>query len=377
MPADPSRIVLPPELLPVRRPLRLGPVEGARRGGRRAGRAAPATTSAPATASATVQVGRRARPRRPRRAVLAPRRLRGAARQRRHHRVLGRGHVRARSSGAASTSCSASSPPSSPAATAPRPHLDDPEVIESAARHASRAARPSATVDAYCWPQNETSTGVMLPVRRPDGVDAPTSSCSSTRRPAPAACAFDPTQFDVYYFAPQKCFAGDGGLWLARVLPRRASSASSASRPSDRWVPAEPRPRDRARALAARPDLQHAGARHAVPARRPDRLDARPRRARVGGGPVRPQRRDPLRLGRGERGRDAVRRQARRAQPRRRHDRLRRRRRRRGDRRRRCGPTASSTPSRTASSAATSSGSRCSRRSSPTTSPSSPARSTT
>ncbi len=115
------------------------------------------------------------------------------------------------------------------------PHLDDPEVIESApGTHPSPEA--SATVDAYCWPHNETSTGVALPIRRPDGataeqlvlVDA-TSAAGGVR--------FDPTQTDAYYFAPQKCFGGDGGLWLAAISPAAAARIERIAA-TDRWVPA-------------------------------------------------------------------------------------------------------------------------------------------
>jgi phosphoserine aminotransferase len=121
------------------------------------------------------------------------------------------------------------------AATKAAPHLDDPEVIESPpGTHPSPAA--STAVDAYCWPQNETSTGVMLPVTRPDAatpdqlvlVDA-TSGAGGLR--------FDPAQADVYYFAPQKNFAGDGGLWLAAVSPAAVARIERLAA-TDRWVPA-------------------------------------------------------------------------------------------------------------------------------------------
>ncbi len=115
------------------------------------------------------------------------------------------------------------------------PHLGDPEVIESApGTHPSPHA--NADVDAYCWPQNETSTGVMLPVVRPEGatpeqlvlVDA-TSGAGGLR--------FDPAQTDVYYFAPQKSFGSDGGLWLATVSPTAIARIERISA-SERWVPA-------------------------------------------------------------------------------------------------------------------------------------------
>jgi phosphoserine aminotransferase len=120
-------------------------------------------------------------------------------------------------------------------ATRTAPHLDDPEVIESPpGTHPT--AHANADVDAYCWPQNETSTGVMLPIVRPDGagddqlvlIDA-TSGAGGLR--------FDPRQVDVYYFAPQKSFGSDGGLWLAAVSPT-ATARIERLAASDRWVPA-------------------------------------------------------------------------------------------------------------------------------------------
>lgn len=121
------------------------------------------------------------------------------------------------------------------AVTRAAPHLDDPEVVESPpGTHPLPHA--SADVDAYCWPQNETSTGVMLPVARPEGagtdqlvlVDA-TSAAGGLR--------VDPMQTDVYYFAPQKNFAGDGGLWLATVSPAAVERIERIAA-SDRWTPA-------------------------------------------------------------------------------------------------------------------------------------------
>jgi phosphoserine aminotransferase len=121
------------------------------------------------------------------------------------------------------------------AAARAAPHLDDPEVLESApGTHPS--AHAAADVDAYCWPHNETSTGVMLPIARPDGagddqlvlVDA-TSGAGGLR--------FDPHQVDVYYFAPQKCFGSDGGLWLAAMSPTAVARIERLAT-SGRWTPA-------------------------------------------------------------------------------------------------------------------------------------------
>src|SRR5699024_7465676 len=114
-------------------------------------------------------------------------------------------------------------------------HLDDPEILR-----ADPGALPSPVVrddvDAYAWPHNETSTGVMAPVRRPAAaggdqlvlVDA-TSAAGGVR--------VDVAQTDAYYFAPQKAFASDGGLWLALLSPAAIERAERLASSSDRWIP--------------------------------------------------------------------------------------------------------------------------------------------
>ena len=87
-------------------------------------------------------------------------------------------------------------------------------------------------VDAYAYPHNETSTGVVCPVVRPDAdglvlVDA-TSAAGGVR--------FDAAATDVYYFAPQKCFGGDGGLWVATCSPRAVRRIEQIAA-SGRWMP--------------------------------------------------------------------------------------------------------------------------------------------
>jgi len=117
------------------------------------------------------------------------------------------------------------------AAAKAAPWLDDPEVIESApGTHPEAAA--SAGVDAYALTHNETSTGVMMDIRRPAAsglllVDA-TSGAGGLR--------VDPTQFDCYYFAPQKCFASDGGLWVALCSPAAVERIERVAA-SDRFIP--------------------------------------------------------------------------------------------------------------------------------------------
>jgi phosphoserine aminotransferase len=113
------------------------------------------------------------------------------------------------------------------------PHIDAPDVIESPfGTHPEAKASPD--VDAYCLTQNETSTGVAMPITRPEGaeglvlVDA-TSAAGGVR--------FDATQVDAYYFAPQKCLASDGGLWIAALSPAAIERIERIAA-SDRWVPA-------------------------------------------------------------------------------------------------------------------------------------------
>ena len=227
------------------------------------------------------------------------------------------------------------------------PHLDAPDVLESEPG-AVPATFDAVDADVYAYPHNETSTGVTVPLHRPAGdalvvVDG-TSAAGGT--------PFAPDRVDVYYFAPQKCFAGDGGLWLACCSPGcdRAHRTHRRDRAVDAAVA---RPRHRARELPPRPDVQHARAGHVVPARAPDRVDERERRARVDLGAVRGVGRGAVRLGRSATVGDAVRQGPGLPQPGHRHHRLRsagRRRRDRGDaarqrhRRRRAVPQARPQP---------------------------------
>lgn len=73
-------------------------------------------------------------------------------------------------------------------------------------------------VDCYALTHNETSTGVCMEIRRPDGAD-PGSLVLVDATSAAGAIPVDPAQFDAYYFAPQKVFGADGGLWLALLSP--------------------------------------------------------------------------------------------------------------------------------------------------------------
>ncbi|MCI0686592.1 MAG: phosphoserine transaminase [Sporichthyaceae bacterium] len=97
------------------------------------------------------------------------------------------------------------------------PWLDDPIVIESPP---GSAPEPAAVpgVDSYALTHNETSTGVMTPVRRVPGAD-PDALVLVDATSAAGGLPVDPSEFDVYYFAPQKCLASDGGLWIAAMSP--------------------------------------------------------------------------------------------------------------------------------------------------------------
>ena len=120
-------------------------------------------------------------------------------------------------------------------AAAAAPHLDQPMVIESAP---GTHPHPEATVgiDAYALTHNETSTGVATDPRRPDGID-PDALVLVDATSAAGGLRFDPTQVDAYYFAPQKCLASDGGLWLAALSPAACERVARLAA-SDRWVPA-------------------------------------------------------------------------------------------------------------------------------------------
>lgn len=114
------------------------------------------------------------------------------------------------------------------------PHLDDPLVIDApAGTHPEPVA--DASVDAYALTHNETSTGVMTAPRRPDGA-ADGSIVIVDATSAAGALRFDPHETDVYYFAPQKVFGSDGGLWLACCSPAAIERIERLGA-TDRWQP--------------------------------------------------------------------------------------------------------------------------------------------
>ena len=119
------------------------------------------------------------------------------------------------------------------AAAAAAPHLAAPVVIESApGTHPELEARQG--IDLYALTHNETSTGVSMDVCRPADTNGLVAVDATS---AAGGLRVDPAQFDVYYFAPQKCFGSDGGLWLALCSPAGVARIESVSS-SGRWVPA-------------------------------------------------------------------------------------------------------------------------------------------
>jgi phosphoserine aminotransferase len=120
-------------------------------------------------------------------------------------------------------------------AAASAPHIGPPRVIEAPpGTVASAVADPD--VDLYALTHNETSTGAMAPLVRPDGAD-PASLVAVDATSAAGGLRFDIGQVDAYYFAPQKCFASDGGLWLALLSPAALERVERITG-SGRWVPA-------------------------------------------------------------------------------------------------------------------------------------------
>ncbi|ASR57042.1 phosphoserine aminotransferase [Cellulomonas sp. PSBB021] len=119
------------------------------------------------------------------------------------------------------------------AATTRAPFLDEPVVTRAAP--GSVAVPAHADVDVYAWPQNETSTGAVAPVRRVERSREQGALVVVDATSAAGGVPVDVAQTDAYYFAPQKSFASDGGLWLAALSPAAVERAERLER--DRWVP--------------------------------------------------------------------------------------------------------------------------------------------
>jgi len=118
-------------------------------------------------------------------------------------------------------------------AVAANPFVGDPIVVKA---DAGSAPKPQSdpSVDAIAWAHNETSTGVAVPVRRPE--DSGDALVLIDATSGAGGLPVDITEADAYYFAPQKNFASDGGLWLA-ILSPAALARIEAIATSGRWVP--------------------------------------------------------------------------------------------------------------------------------------------
>lgn len=113
------------------------------------------------------------------------------------------------------------------------PFLDEPTVIKSEPG-THPFAQAESGVDTYALTHNETSTGVAMEIARPSGTDGALVLVDATS--AAGGLNVKPSEFDTYYFAPQKSFASDGGLWLALMSP--AAIARVEKLKASRWVPA-------------------------------------------------------------------------------------------------------------------------------------------
>ncbi|QZT62082.1 phosphoserine transaminase [Mycolicibacterium austroafricanum] len=118
-------------------------------------------------------------------------------------------------------------------AVAKNPFVGDPIIVKA---DAGSAPKPQSdpSVDVIAWAHNETSTGVAVPVVRPEGSGDALVVIDATS--AAGGLPVDIAEADAYYFAPQKNFAGDGGLWLA-ILSPAALARVDAIAAAGRWVP--------------------------------------------------------------------------------------------------------------------------------------------
>jgi phosphoserine aminotransferase len=118
------------------------------------------------------------------------------------------------------------------------PHLKEPQVIEApVGTHPLPVA--DSSVDLYALTHNETSTGVAMTIRRPKGAERPAAGGGLVAVDGTSGAGglrVDPDEFDCYYLAPQKCFASDGGLWIALMSPAALQRVERIAA-SDRWIP--------------------------------------------------------------------------------------------------------------------------------------------
>ena len=120
------------------------------------------------------------------------------------------------------------------AASKEAPFLGEPTLIKSEPG-THPAAIAEAGIDVYALTHNETSTGVSMPIKRPAGTDGALVLVDATS--AAGGLEVEAKEFDTYYFAPQKSFASDGGLWIALMSPAAIARAEKI-KASGRWIPA-------------------------------------------------------------------------------------------------------------------------------------------
>ena len=120
------------------------------------------------------------------------------------------------------------------AAAKEAPFLNEPSII-TAEPGSHPVAEYQEGVDAYALTHNETSTGVSMPIRRPADTEGALVLVDATS--GAGGLSVDAREFDTYYFAPQKSFASDGGLWLALMSPAAIARVQTI-KTSKRWVPA-------------------------------------------------------------------------------------------------------------------------------------------
>jgi len=113
------------------------------------------------------------------------------------------------------------------------PFLSEPTVVSSDPGTAPEITY-QAGADLLGWAHNETSTGVAVPVQRPAGSDGALVAVDATS--GAGGLPVSASDYDVYYFAPQKCFASDGGLWLALMSPAALERVEELGR-GQRWIP--------------------------------------------------------------------------------------------------------------------------------------------
>ena len=118
--------------------------------------------------------------------------------------------------------------------TAGAPFLSDPVLIESEPGSAP-APEGRDGVDVIAWAHNETSTGVMVPVERPAGSGDAMVLIDATS--GAGGLPVDLNDSDAYYFAPQKAFGSDGGLWMAALSPAAIARIEELDGSTDRWQP--------------------------------------------------------------------------------------------------------------------------------------------